>query len=159
VPDDLERLVTLSGASRDELGQTGPSDAELREAYAAHLRDADAEFVLACAPDGTPLGYVALRVHRSGWAGGFKGELEAVFVCAAVRGRGLGRRLVTAALAQARDRGCGTVGLNTNERNEAALGLYRTLGFRAERRAGTAVDSSGSNGRSAPVPVNQHEGG
>lgn len=132
-PDDLERLVTLSSAFREELRQNHPSDAELREGYSVHLHDADADFVLACAPDGEPLGYVALRVRRSMWAGGFEGELEAVFVCGEARGRGLGRRLVVAALEQARIRGCGTVGLNTNERNEPALALYRRLGFRAER--------------------------
>lgn len=131
--DDVERLLALSRAFRDELRQNRPSDAELRDAYAGHLRDADADFVLACAPDGEPLGYVALRVRRSVWAGGFEGELEAVFVCGAARGCGLGRRLVVAALAHARTRGCGTVGLSTNERNEPALALYRALGFRAER--------------------------
>jgi ribosomal protein S18 acetylase RimI-like enzyme len=82
---------------------------------------------------GEPLGYVALRVWRSVWAGGFKGELEAVFVRAEARRRGVGRRLVAAALARALRRGCGVVGLSTNERNDSALALYRSLGFHAER--------------------------
>jgi ribosomal protein S18 acetylase RimI-like enzyme len=132
-PDDVERLVALSSAFRDELRQGRPSDAEMGDAYAAHLRDGDADFVLACASDGEPLGYVALRVRRSVWAGGFEGELEAVFVAPQARGRGVGRSLVVAALNHARRRDCGVVALSTNERNEPALGLYRALGFRAER--------------------------
>ena len=41
--------------------------------------------------------------------------------------------LVRLAVARATDRGCRSVGLTTNERNQAALALYERFGFTAER--------------------------
>ena len=55
--------------------------------------------------------------------------LEDLFVREAARGTGLGTGLVEAALERARDRGCRRVELDTNEANEAALAIYRRLGF------------------------------
>jgi ribosomal protein S18 acetylase RimI-like enzyme len=64
---------------------------------------------------------------------GAEAELEDVFVVPEARRRGVGLRLVQFAIARANERGCRSMGLNTNERNEGALALYRRLGFRSER--------------------------
>jgi hypothetical protein len=49
------------------------------------------------------------------------------------RGRRVGARLLDASIGRARTRGCRVLGLDTNERNEDALRLYRRAGFTAER--------------------------
>jgi ribosomal protein S18 acetylase RimI-like enzyme len=46
-----------------------------------------------------------------------------------MRGRGLGRALLTEVLAVARGRGVESVFLEVRESNAAALGLYRGFGF------------------------------
>ena len=49
---------------------------------------------------------------------------------------GLGEALVRAAIDRARERGCGRIALDTGERNEAAVALYRSFGFSDEAYEG-----------------------
>jgi ribosomal protein S18 acetylase RimI-like enzyme len=88
---------------------------------------------LARAATGAPLGHAAVRYQPSAWEQGREAELEDLFVIAAARRRGVGRRLVQAVVAAAAARGCRKVGLQTNERNAPAVALYGRLGFAAER--------------------------
>jgi ribosomal protein S18 acetylase RimI-like enzyme len=130
---DLDALVHLAAAFREHLGQSLPSDVEFRHSLARLLKDAGTEFILACDALGAPLGYVQARYRYSPWTSALEAELEDVFVVPQVRRRGVGLELVQFAMARAIARGCRSMGLNTNERNEGALALYRRLGFRAER--------------------------
>lgn len=52
----------------------------------------------------------------------------------AARGQGLGRRLTEACIALARSDGAAAIALHTSPAMEAALALYRRLGFRLERK-------------------------
>jgi ribosomal protein S18 acetylase RimI-like enzyme len=130
---DLGSLVPLAAAFRDHLGQSTPSDADFRKSIALLLKDTKTEFFLACDTQENNLGYVQCRYRYSAWISGFEAELEDVFVVREARRRGVGRRLVEFALARARSRGCSSIGLNTNERNENAIALYQRLGFRSLR--------------------------
>lgn len=130
---DAGALARLAIGLRDHLGQRVPSEAAFRRAFARLLDDGSARCLLARGPRGRALGYVQCRYRWSAWSGGLDVELEDVFVAPAARGQGLGRALVAAVLADAAARGCRVAGLTTNERNAAALALYRGLGFRAER--------------------------
>lgn len=58
--------------------------------------------------------------------------VESVAVLPEWRGRGVGRRMMAEALAQAHRAGRRRVGLYVVEGNERALRLYRSLGFRVE---------------------------
>ena len=73
---------------------------------------------------GVAVGCVALRRLDESTC-----ELKRMFVLARLRGLGLGRRLVDAALAAARAKGYRTVRLDTVPGMAAAIALYRSLGF------------------------------
>jgi ribosomal protein S18 acetylase RimI-like enzyme len=130
---DLDSLVRLALAFRDHLEQATPSEGEFRTWFAALLQDPATDFLVACDGSGGPLAYAQIRYRHSAWVAGLQAELEDVFVGAEVRGRGIGRQLVELAVARAAARGCRSVGLTTNERNQAALALYGRLGFTAKR--------------------------
>lgn len=73
----------------------------------------------------TPVGCGALRLLDAGTA-----ELKRMYVDPAVRGQGLGRRLVNALEAEARALAVRRLVLETGVRQAAALALYRATGFR-----------------------------
>ena len=80
-------------------------------------------FLVACR-EGVPVGGGALRRLNAATA-----ELKRMYVAPAVRGQGLGRRLVTALEAEARALGVRRLVLETGVRQTAALALYRATGF------------------------------
>ena len=73
-------------------------------------------------------GAIILLLRRnSRWA-----RIYSVAVDPRWRGRGIGRRLVLAAEADARRRGCTGVALEVREDNAGARALYEDLGYRAD---------------------------
>ena len=75
--------------------------------------------------DGLALGYGAIVWRGDDWA-----EIKRMYVDPAARGRKVGRLLLGALEDQARRFGAGTIRLETGVKQHAALGLYRTVGFR-----------------------------
>jgi ribosomal protein S18 acetylase RimI-like enzyme len=130
---DIDALMRLATAFRKHLGQSTPADANFRQSITMLLKDAGTEFFLACDALGGALGYVQSRYRYSAWTSALEAELEDVFVVPEARQRGVGLRLMEFAIAHAIERGCRSIGLNTNEGNEGALALYRKVGFVAER--------------------------
>ena len=59
-----------------------------------------------------------------------EGELLRIAVDPAVRGRGLGRKLLEAVTETAGEDGIQTIFLEVRESNRAAVNLYRSAGFR-----------------------------
>jgi GNAT superfamily N-acetyltransferase len=74
--------------------------------------------------EGNPVGCGAVRLLDPE-----TGEFKRMYVSPAVRGRGLGRRLVAALEAEARALGVRRLVLETGIRQTAALALYRATGF------------------------------
>jgi ketosteroid isomerase-like protein len=72
---------------------------------------------------------------------GETGELKRMFVSPAVRGKGVGRRLVDALEAEARALGARRLVLETGTRQTAALALYRATGFQPIPLYGEYVNS------------------
>lgn len=76
---------------------------------------------------GRPAGYISC--HERGAAEARHGDIGLVAVAEAARGRGLGGRLVDAALSWAAARGLPRMEVVTQGRNAGALGLYASRGF------------------------------
>jgi GNAT superfamily N-acetyltransferase/DNA-binding MarR family transcriptional regulator len=72
-----------------------------------------------------PVGCGGLRLRD-----GAVGEVKRMWVSPAMRGLGLGRRLLTELEAQASTHGVRTLRLETNRALTEAIGLYRTTGYR-----------------------------
>jgi ribosomal protein S18 acetylase RimI-like enzyme len=129
---DAAKLRALIEAFRDHMGEAEPPGATLDASLARVLADPDACFPIAFDAAGLPLAYAQLRFRYSLWFVGIECHVEDFFVSAAARRRGVGAELLRASVACARERGARVIALTTNERNEAALALYRSAGFRAE---------------------------
>ena len=132
-PADLVAMACLIATFRNSLARLRPDDREIERDLARLLRDSAVTVGLATTGTGA-VGYALQRRHYSLWAQGEAALLEDLFVVEAVRGRGVGRRLVEHAIQEARAAGCCAMSLDTNERNVASNALYRNLGFASERK-------------------------
>ena len=103
-------------------------DAWDREVFLDYLdRPAKSLFLVAAIHRRT-IGY-ALVFHS-----GIRAEIHSIAVAPAQRGRGVAVRLLTRIIALLRGRGSETVALNVRLENQAAIQLYRKLGFQPVRR-------------------------
>jgi GNAT superfamily N-acetyltransferase len=125
-PGDAGEVARLIAGFREYYREELPDDATILGAVERLLEDPGADFLLAGQP---PCGVAQLRFRPSVWTGTEDAWLEDLFVEADERRAGAGRALAEACVARARDRGCARIQLDANERNDAALALYRSLGF------------------------------
>jgi ribosomal protein S18 acetylase RimI-like enzyme len=107
------------------VGQQRGSSSTERRAHADRLRQSPVPYraLLAHGADGNILagGQLASEADLAG--------LYDIFTAEPARGRGVGRRLCQALLRLAQDRGASTAYLQVDAANEAAMRLYRSLGF------------------------------
>ena len=80
--------------------------------------------LVAQVPDGAIAGYLCLKLVLD------EAEILDVAVDLALRGRGVGRVLLECALSLCRERQVALLGLEVRVSNQAAIALYRRLGFR-----------------------------
>jgi GNAT superfamily N-acetyltransferase len=133
-PDEAEPVARLLVAFRDELGLAGPSQNAVLAGVERLIEGLDADFLLASPDaDSPPAGVAQLRYRFGIWKAAPDCWLEALFVTAPARRRGVGAALVGAALARAAERGCRRIELDVSEANAAALGLYARFGFDADK--------------------------
>jgi len=118
-PADLDGLVALELASF-------ASDRLSRAQYRRHLRSASARLLVAVAGRQPLLG-AALVFFRKGSR---MARLYSIASRPDARGLGVGARLLAAAEAQARHRGCLAMRLEVRADNPAAIRLYERQGYR-----------------------------
>ncbi len=80
--------------------------------------------VLIARADGEAVGCGAVKLREPGSA-----EIKRMWVAPRVRGRGLGRRLLETLEARAIEAGKSVARLDSNERLEGALAMYRSAGY------------------------------
>jgi ribosomal-protein-alanine N-acetyltransferase len=95
--------------------------------FSSLIRNRDVYFRVAVA-DGAVAGYVVA------WFAAGQGEIANIAVAPWVRGRGVGARLLDAALAEAAARGADEVFLEVRDSNATARSLYASRGFAAVGR-------------------------
>jgi ribosomal protein S18 acetylase RimI-like enzyme len=129
-PHEAETVGRLLAAFRDHLGVDWPSDNAFIAGVERLIEDRGALYLLgAPSEDAAPAAVAQLRFRYGIWWAAEDCLLEDLFVLESARGSGLGRALLELAVEQARDRGCRRIELDVNDHNEAALALYRSLGF------------------------------
>jgi GNAT superfamily N-acetyltransferase len=124
---DAAEIARLLHDFNTEYGEPTPGV----DALAQRMRELLAgDTVVLLAGDG-PDGLAVLRLRSSIWTAGLECYLAELYVVPALRGQGLGRGLMEAALELARKRGADWMELNTDEGDVAARALYERLGFKA----------------------------
>ena len=132
-PHEAETVAELLVAFRDHLGLAWPSDNAFLAGVERLIEDRDTIYLLGAPHDDAPPGGVAqLRFRYGLWWAAEDCVLEDLFVREDARGAGLGRALVEATVAVARERGCRRIELDVNDANAAALALYASFGFSAQ---------------------------
>ena len=124
--DDAADVARLMIGFRNWQGRSERGRRRSRPTVRRLLADPSTEFLLGGSPRPAS---ASSATGSSVWTGTEDCCLEDLFVEADVRGSGLGRALVEAALERARERGCARIGLDANEANRPALALYRSVGF------------------------------
>jgi ribosomal protein S18 acetylase RimI-like enzyme len=79
-----------------------------------------------------PDGFAQVSFRPSVWADEPVGYLEELYVVPARRGQGIGRTIMEAVLALARERGAAGMEVVTGEDDTAARSLYESVGFENE---------------------------
>jgi ribosomal protein S18 acetylase RimI-like enzyme len=100
-------------------------------ACAVSAQDKRSTVLIAQRPDGTPLGFISLRVSRD-VAGIERGHVADLAVIDDARRTGVGRALMQAGEEWAAERGLSLLSLDVWSTNERALEFYRRLGYAAE---------------------------
>jgi ribosomal protein S18 acetylase RimI-like enzyme len=125
-PDDAAAIARLLHDFNAEFGEPTPG-VEALTGYARQLLAAGEMTVLLAGegPDGISL----IRFRNSVWTGGPEAHLQELYVVPALRGRGIGRALLEATMAAAREAGASGIDLNTGATDTAARALYESCGF------------------------------
>lgn len=76
-----------------------------------------------------PDGIAVMRLRTAIWTGKPEAHLQELYVAPPRRGQGIGRALLNATMAAAREAGATGIDLNTGETDTAARALYESAGF------------------------------
>ncbi|QFY13290.1 GNAT family N-acetyltransferase [Nonomuraea phyllanthi] len=129
---DVPAIVAM--LADDHLGATREGDPHDERYLAAFERvDADPyDELIVAERDGEVVGTMQLS-YLAGLSrlGAERCQIEAVRVVAAMRGQGLGRRMIRWAVDRARERGCAIVQLTSDKSRTDAHRFYDALGFKA----------------------------
>ncbi len=123
---DAAEIARLLHDFNLEYSEPTPSVEELTETIRRLLGEGEITVLLAGeGPDGLAL----LRFRPGLWSAGLEAYLQELYVVPPRRRQGIGRSLLTEAIALSRDRGADGIDLNTGETDTAARALYESMGF------------------------------
>lgn len=125
-PGDAPAAARLLSAFNTEYDEPTPPPERLASRVRQLLAHGDTRILLG--GDG-PDAIAVLRFRPAIFTAGLECYLAELYVAPDLRGCGLGRALMDAAIALAREAGADTMDLGTNATDTAARGLYEALGF------------------------------
>lgn len=111
-----------------EFGDPAPDPAWLARRLGELVAGGQTDVMLAGEP---AAGVAIVRYRPSLLTPGLEAYLAELYVVPGRRGQGLGRALLEAVLARARERGADYIDLNTDAGDAAAIALYESTGFRS----------------------------
>jgi ribosomal protein S18 acetylase RimI-like enzyme len=132
---DLPHIVRLLaddalGSGRESLSSS--LSESYRIAFEAISRSPHIELIVGELGDGLPIALLQLTITPCiTRQGSWRATLEGVRVASHCRGMGLGRQLLSYAIARAGDHNCRIVQLTTDKRRPDAKRFYESLGFEA----------------------------
>ena len=127
---DAEAIGRLLHDFNTEFEDVTPGPAALADRVRRLLAASDTAVLLG----GEAGGLAVLRFRPAIWADALECYLAELYVAPPLRGRGLGRALMEAAIDLARERGADRIELGTSEDDVAARALYARLGFSNRER-------------------------
>lgn len=137
VQADLERvehqaavLAMVDAYSRDPMGDGAPLSTEARARLIPGLRQHPTTLVFLAYDGEGPVGVAVCFLGFSTFAAKPLVNLHDVAVVPTHRGRGVGRALLAAVEAKARELGCCKLTLEVLDKNERALRTYAAAGFK-----------------------------
>ena len=127
-PGDADSVARLLNDFQAEFDEPSPGAEALEERYSDLIRNREMTVLLA--GDG-PDGFAQIRYRPWVYSAGPNAHayLEELYVVPALRGKGIGRELLDAAMEVARSEGATHMELGTSEADEAARALYESAGF------------------------------
>jgi ribosomal protein S18 acetylase RimI-like enzyme len=131
--DDLATLLDLISRQLDEHGIRRPD--RLRVAIGEALSRPELGFFLLARVGGRVAGVAYVSFSWGLEHGGRSAWLEELYVVPEGRNRGVGSRLLDAALRRARDAGCAALDLEVEHSHRRAENLYRRAGFERHSRS------------------------
>ena len=125
----IEELVEIQNRSFDDTWGFCPNTlAEIT--HCIELSRSSPRDIILAYDDALVIGYCWTKPGSGPGSLNETGQISMLGVAPEYRGTGLGRKLMLAGLAHLKDRGLKTAWLEVDAENKAALGLYRSLGFR-----------------------------
>jgi ribosomal protein S18 acetylase RimI-like enzyme len=127
-PGDADAVARLLNDFQAEFDEPSPGSETLAERYSDLIRNREMTVLLA--GDG-PDGFAQIRYRPWVYSAGQNAHayLEELYVVPSLRGQGIGRSLLEAAMDTARAEGATHMELGTSETDEAARALYESAGF------------------------------
>jgi len=125
-PEDAAAIARLLHDFNEEYSEPTPG-VEALAGYSRQLLE-EGEMDVLLAGDG-PDGISLTRFRPCVWTGKPEAHLQELYVVPPLRGQGIGRVLLEATIALAREAGATGIDLNTGETDTAARGLYESAGF------------------------------
>jgi ribosomal protein S18 acetylase RimI-like enzyme len=130
---DVEALVALLADLFSIEADFRPDADRQRRGLALLLESPGQRVVLVAERRGEVVGMVTVQLVVSTAEGALSGLVEDMVVASGERGRGIGRRALSAAEAWARERGATRLQLLADRENGPALGFYERMGWRGTR--------------------------
>jgi ribosomal protein S18 acetylase RimI-like enzyme len=135
-------LAMVDAYSRDPMGNGKPLDSDVRAQLIRGLQEHPTTLIYLAFDEDNPVGAAVCFIGFSTFAAKPLINVHDFVVLPAVRGKGVGRRLLEAVEKKARELGCCKLTLEVMDNNHQALRMYQAAGFvryALQEESGTAI--------------------